>query len=192
MNKNHYKVVFVLGADVDKDKNDKYILAEEDSGGPLLSEWRLLAVKKLYEEKMVDEFVIVSYFQCFDNEKVWRCEVMKNILIENYQIPEKIIKIRKQSEKASVGNGIEIKRFLSDYSIKKEDCAFLTNFYHIPRTTALFQKIDLFLRPIAAESFFVDKEMDIRKDYGQTKLTFYDRLIKELTGMQAEELENKN
>jgi hypothetical protein len=186
MSKKHYKIVFVLGVDVTKDGNGNFILAEKDEGGPLLSEWRLKAVQKLWEEKIVDRFVIVSYKQ-EELGEIWRSEVMKKILIEKYKLPEDIIETRRQSEKATRGNAIEIKRYLFDYSIKSNECAFLTNFYHIPRTVVIFQELNLFLRPLAAESFFVSNESDIRKDYGQTEFSFFDRLIKEMKGMKKEE-----
>lgn len=184
----HYKRVFILGADVEKDHNGNYVMAENDKKGyPLLSEWRLMAAKRLWEERMVDKFVIVSYFQLIEEKEIWRCDVMKNILKDKYGIPENVIEVRKQSEKATIGNGIEIKRYLFDWSIKKEECAFLTNFYHIPRAVVLFHEINLFLRPLAAESFFIGEELKIREDYGKTKFDFFDTLISELRGMKAKE-----
>jgi len=187
--KNHYKVVFILGAAIEKDANGNFVMAKSDIGGPLLGEWRLRAAQKLWKMEMVDKFVIVSHIQ--KNLNVWRCEVMRDILVKKYEMDPSVLVARRQKEDSTDGNAKEILEYLEEKSVKMEDCAFLTNFYHIPRACIILQEKNLILKPIAAESFFVDEEVEIRKDYGQIELTFFDRLIKELKGMKVREIEER-
>lgn len=181
--KMHYKIVFMLGAAIVKE-NGKFVLAKSDAGGPLLSEWRLMAAKKILKEKIADKIVIVSWKEIIDGEEIWRCEVMKDILTNKYKINSRLVDAIRQSEGKTIGNAIAISQYLRKKRIRLCECAFLTNFYHIPRTIIEFNNIDLSLRPLAAESFFVSDEASIRKDYGQTEFTFFDRLIKEMRGMK--------
>jgi len=60
-------------------------------------------------------------------------------------------------------------------------------FYHILRALIIFRRCGLFLRPLAAESFSISNEDEIRHDYGQTEFIFFDRLIEEMKEMKLME-----
>lgn len=185
MGKRHYKIVFVLAAAVKKDSDGNFVLAERDKSGPLLGEWRLKAVQKILEEKMADKIVIVGYKEKIGEEGVWRCEVMRDILMEKYNIKPELVYALQQKENATTGNVRAIIEYLKENEISSRECAFLTNFYHIPRAIVEFDNENFFLRPLIAELFFVPEQSNvIQNDYGKTEFAFFDRLIKEMNGIK--------
>ena len=71
-------------------------------------------------------------------------------------------------------------------SLNPTDCAFMTNFYHIPRALIDADAAGLVIRTIAAESFFVEDEEALKKDY----LDLSPRFLSEIKGMRDKELGN--
>lgn len=188
----HYKIVFVLGADVEKDSKGNLVLAKVDKSNlPLYSEWRLRAVQWLWQKKLADKCVIVGGKEGrYPAENILRPQVMKDLLIDTCGVPESLL-VAQESEPNTTGNMVAIECYLKENAIDAKECAFLTNFYHIPRALVYLHDIGLFLRPLAAESFFIEKEPEIRRDYGQAEFDFHDRLIAELKGMLSKEVGKK-
>lgn len=183
----HYKRVFLLSAKIKKGINGGFVLAEADKGGPFVSKWRLQAAKKILDLAITDRLVIVGAKEDdIADQEVWRPEVMRGLLVEHYGVSADAIEVRKQAVKGTRGNVIEIQGYLAENKLVAGECAFLTNFYHIPRAATFFLEYGLALRPIAAECFLVDEEAEaIKKDYGMNNSEFSVRLVKELKGLRA-------
>lgn len=190
MKRKKYQVIFVLAADVEKKEGqNSYFFPEIDKKGlSMLGELRLKAAAKLFHDKAAERLVMVGGPQKIisgkSEEEIQKVKIMRERLVSYYKVEPKWID-EKQSEASTIGNAVAIKEYLSEHEIRPKSCAFLTNFFHIPRTFKIFaDECDLYLNPIAAEAilFGIEEERKkILKIYSSPAM--YARLGCELNGL---------
>lgn len=184
--KRFYKVVFVLGAAVERNKSDEFVIATLDRGLPQLAEWRIDAAKRLYKLGMVDKFITVGGEEkTLTGEKIYRPEVMRNLMTCGQgSIPRNKVEFLHDDIGSTRGNIKEINNYIRSFHLTEQDCAFLTNYYHIPRSMLFFEEAGMLLRPLAAESFLLGRVQEILAGYEYISGSgFVARLVSELSGM---------
>jgi hypothetical protein len=174
------RTVFLLSAAV-QNKGEGYELAEMDAGGILLGEWRLEACKQLISKNPELNVVIVGWHDELD-PTVSRATVMHDLLIGHYDVDPARLETITQEEDGTQGNMKAIARYLSEGKVGPEECALLTNFYHLPRVMRLLaEQGGLLITPIAAESLLVHRQEEIRVAYSSE--AFSGRLMNELNSL---------
>jgi len=159
-----YKHVFLLAADVTK-VADSYQLATEDRNGVLLADWRLKACKKLVDQNLAEKIVVVGWHD-EEDEVISRSTVIRDLLIGEYGLNPQVLEVIEQKEDGTFGNIRAIVKYMTEENLSAEDCAFLTNFYHVPRAVRLFANEHASLiTPLVAESFVPEEFTNIKNAY---------------------------
>lgn len=167
--KKYYQVVFVLGSEIERrEPEQKWVPAEVDKRGRALGgEWRVRAAAQLIQEQQTNKIVFVGGAAVKEtgnpDTDLLRPTVMRDCLINDYQVvPEKVYS--EKTPPSTAGNVLGVYHYIARHpELHVEGCAFLTNFYHIPRAMRFFQHYGLNLKPIIAESLFAKNPEELKK-----------------------------
>jgi len=187
MERKEYQAIFVLAADIEKTDSGEFKFIEKDNKNRALhGELRFKAAERLFQDGRVQRLVMIGGPQKGGTANgVQKVEIMKRYLIEKYNIPPAVIDT-KISESSTAGNAIAIYEYFSTHpDFHPRGCAFLTNFYHIPRAIRIFNEYGLMLRSIAAESILFEgqeEQKDILEKYRQEAMI--NRIESEINGLK--------
>lgn len=121
-----------------------------------------------------------------------RATAICEMLINDYGIEENSISFI-SSEPNTAGNVAAIKKMIELEKLDYQQCAIVSNFYHLPRAIAYltFEKMPIAAYPAEAFSFLDDKKYKdkILKRFGNTALAV--RMAKEIEGIAARFKQNR-
>jgi len=177
---NKYDSIVVLASEIFKEGNE-FKMPDFFNGVAQGGKMRLDAAVKMFEDKMVDNIIVVGgKVRGSEDEKT---EAMADYLINNDIAVENIIKL--PSKTNTQGNARVVKSYLDKNKLTNKKIGLLTSFYHLPRAMKIFAREGLSFEPIVAESILIDHQ-----DYGLDKIhQFYintkmlERLNQELLGL---------
>lgn len=176
--KKKYSLIFILATDIERCKRKEkcnFKFKEVNEEGALDKGFRFLATQHLYEAEKLKRFVLVG--GCNGKLGKWRTEVMKEYLLKKYHIPKHRLEELHCCPGNTCGNIKEIIWYLKDNKDwRNEPFGIITNWYHIPRTWRLFEKMlskskefsDQEKRKITNSVEFIPAEMII-KNKGKKK-----------------------
>lgn len=160
-------------------------------------EFRFKAVKKLFQDGLCSEFVLVggevetmnggikSKFIGSDGKTVEKAEVMRYSLVNDYQIPGNNFPAVLKSISNTRGNAEAVLRYFKENNVTNfDDIGVLTSFYHLPRSIKIFKEAGLSLMPICAESVVYDQEFDLIREFYQKE--GFSRILSEVEDTDSE------
>ncbi len=146
-------------------------------------ELRIKAAAEVFKLGVVEKIVCVG--GNIKGSNIPKGKVMRNYLIRYHRLPKEKVEFY-LSEPHTQGNTNIINNYIKKQKISPGECAFLTNFYHIPRAIKDFQKQRISIAPIPAESVLIAEERKkIEKFYSSKSML--KRVISEIKGIWDKE-----
>ncbi len=185
------KTVFGLGFDIEKSAETKsgFRPAQEDFGTQkaLFGDLRLEGYAALLRLGFAEELVVIGSpehrYEHEDNVPN-RAVVIRHMLINDYGIQPSRIRTL-PSESSTWDNLTVLEKIYRASDMKQEQCAVVTNHYHIPRVQIDLLNLGMPLLTIPAEVFILLEKPERREklynELGGCSLA--DRVIQELSGI---------